>query len=145
MYPATQERICESVNISTLKVASISYSNSDPGSMSLLPFVSSSLSVSRPRVCASALVVLRVAQAASGSRPFCRTVVRRRSACTEIKDGRSMKFASRRQRKEFLAMCMVSRHKQESEKQIRKADYILAEVGFFPDAGDPSSECPKPV
>jgi hypothetical protein len=115
------------------------YRISRPGSISLLLFTRGSLSVSRPRDSASALVVLRVAQAASGSNPFCKIVTRRRSVCTEMNDGRSMKLASRRQRNEFLAVCIVSGRIRRSGSK-RDADYILAEVGFFPQVGRPSTE-----
>jgi hypothetical protein len=141
MHPAKQQRICESVNITAVEVGSNSYRISRPGSTSLLPFASGNLSALRPRDCASALVVLSIAQAASGSRPFCRTVARRRSVCTEAKDGRSIKFASRRQRKEFLAICMVSGQTQDLGRKKSNADYILAKADSFPHVGRPSTEC----
>lgn len=118
-----------------------SYQSSNPRCISLQPFTSGNLLVSRPRDFASAFVVLRRVQAGSGSKPFCRTVASRRIVWIETKDGLSRKFASRRQRKEFLAIFIVSGHNREPGKQERDADYILEEVGFFQHVGRPSIVC----
>jgi hypothetical protein len=58
-----------------------------------------------------------------------------------MNDGRSRKFASRRQRKEFLAIYIVSGHNGEPGSQKGDADYILEEVGFFRRVGRPSIVC----